>query len=168
MTDEVKNIALAIFLGGLPLLLLGYFLVIRWEKKGKENFSKQEKKKNESRLPDKKIPKYFLIIFFPITLYILLGFIILLLLSQLERFSGFLFNCSDFSELSVDATNSWHKKGPAWTIAFPVTVPIIIMIESAIFLYALISVILGNLIKFIRLACETILELWEYISNWFK
>jgi hypothetical protein len=165
MPIEVINIALGIFWGGLPLLLVGHFLMTTWEEKRK---GQSFKKDDESKVLEKEIPKYLLIIFFPITLYVFFGSLLLFLLSQLERFSIFLMKFSGFSVFKESKATTWHRHSVACTTMFPITVPILAMMELILFFYAFIYAILGNLRKIIRFAWENVTGLWEIIANWFE
>lgn len=111
--------------------------------------------------------KVWLIIFFPVTLYLFIGTLVLLFLSKIERLSQLLGNYSEFPYLDDFKSNEYWKVDIWLTILFPLIAPFIAVWVSIIFIYALIAAILHfikDVIVFIWNIITAILEaIWDLI-----
>lgn len=123
------------------------------------------KQREESQ---KKLSKWLLVIFFPITGYAFLGFILLSLLSNLEKFSVFLIKRSGYPVNAKKLPDiKWHKINVGITLFFPLTVPLFASFEIIMLLYAIIAFISGIIRKIFIFAFDYVNKLWESISNMF-
>jgi len=113
--------------------------------------------------------KWKLVVFFPITLYIFIGTILLALLSGLDALIERLGNYSRFPGLEVYDATQWHKESKRTTALFPLICPFLLLWLVGVFLYAVLAAVLRMVYETIVLIWELIVEvvtaIWEWIVN---
>ena len=100
--------------------------------------------------------KWKLVVFFPVTLYLGTGTVLLALLSALDALIERLGNYSEFPGLDVYDATQWHQESVLMTALFPLIWPCLLLWLVAVFLYAVLAALL-------RMVYETIVLIWELI-----
>lgn len=108
-----------------------------------------------------------LIIFFPITLYFLLGTVLLLIPTLLSFLAAFLGKFSKCDVLEDFEAEQVHAYSPIFTLFFPITLPLSIIVYSIQILISIPPVVIRLLfiiLRFIwKLICNLISMLWHAI-----
>jgi phage-related protein len=114
--------------------------------------------------------RILLILLLPITLYLVLGTLLLLLLSILEIASEKLRHYAGSDHIE---TIAWHQVNPVLTLLFPLTWPLIALMDILVFIGAVVSAVwktiqkvLNGVLRFARRLWIVVIRLVEALITW--
>lgn len=109
---------------------------------------------------------WVLVVFFPITLYFLLGTLILFLIYWLDKLAEVLGNYSGFPGIDFHEATEWHNTSIWVTIFFPIAGSFILAWVLLILIYSILAAILHFLWDVLVFIWELIVKLVVTIWEW--
>jgi ABC-type uncharacterized transport system permease subunit len=126
---------------------------------------------------------YLLILFFPVTVYLFIGTLLLFLLFKFEQVIEVYADYSEWPGIDRYIPTEWHSKNVWLSISFPIVWPILFIWDILVFIYAIfaalvkflydtITYIWRQLVKAItaiwKWTIESVLYIWDQIKLYFS
>jgi hypothetical protein len=126
---------------------------------------------------------HLLILFFPITIYLFLASVFLIIIYNIEQVIEILANYSKGPGYDYYSATAWHKKGVMLALFFPLAVPVLFVWNMIVFMYFFFASVLRfayNTLKYIweqlteivtsiwEWTVESIQQIWEQISRFMR
>jgi hypothetical protein len=127
--------------------------------------------------------RYLLILFFPVTIYLFVGTLLLFLLFKFEQIIEVFADYSQWPGIDSYIPTEWHSKNIWLSILFPIVWPTLFIWDLLVFIYAIfaslvnfisdaITYIWKQLVKAMRAiwewTIESVLYIWEQIKIYFS